>query len=143
MFLWRRDAACRSAAGGSPSPLLVDSFSSPSRLLLPPQVLPIWGLAVPLPAVMMITISLYMVLLGVGLWIRSCLKVGPAGPMKHLVFRRWTCPGSDPFQTSDGGPVQVLTRSRPQTCINMDCACTCQPPDCQSCNCLCFEIRIK
>ncbi|XP_047213368.1 uncharacterized protein LOC124864495 isoform X1 [Girardinichthys multiradiatus] len=38
------------------------------------QVLPIWGLAIPLPAVMMITVSLYMVVLGVGLWIRYCLK---------------------------------------------------------------------
>uniref|UniRef100_A0A8C7XHP8 Uncharacterized protein n=1 Tax=Oryzias sinensis TaxID=183150 RepID=A0A8C7XHP8_9TELE len=28
-------------------------------------------------------------------------------------------------------------------CVNLDCACTCQPPECESCNCLCFEIRIK
>uniref|UniRef100_A0A3B4WTE6 Uncharacterized protein n=1 Tax=Seriola lalandi dorsalis TaxID=1841481 RepID=A0A3B4WTE6_SERLL len=29
------------------------------------------------------------------------------------------------------------------TCVRWDCACTCQPPECESCNCLCFEIRIK
>uniref|UniRef100_A0A3Q3MUH4 Uncharacterized protein n=1 Tax=Mastacembelus armatus TaxID=205130 RepID=A0A3Q3MUH4_9TELE len=31
----------------------------------------------------------------------------------------------------------------PLTCNKWDCACTCQPPECDSCNCLCFEIRIK
>ncbi|KAM7387563.1 hypothetical protein PAMA_009943 [Pampus argenteus] len=66
------------------------------------QVLPVWELAIPLPAVIMITVSLYMIILGIGLWIRSCLK-----------------------------------------CVKWDCACTCQPPECDSCNCLCFEIRIK
>lgn len=28
-------------------------------------------------------------------------------------------------------------------CAKWDCACTCQPPECDSCNCLCFEIRIR
>ncbi|CAI5676487.1 unnamed protein product [Oreochromis niloticus] len=37
-------------------------------------VLPVWRLAIPLPAVLMITVSLYMILLGIGLWIRYCLK---------------------------------------------------------------------
>lgn len=40
------------------------------------QVLPVWRLAIPLPAVLMITVSLYMIVLGIGLWIRYCLKVG-------------------------------------------------------------------
>lgn len=48
-------------------------------LVLVLQVLPVWGLAIPLPAVLMITLSLYMIVLGIGLWIRSCLKVG--GPV--------------------------------------------------------------
>lgn len=43
-----------------------------------PQLLPVGGLAIPLPAVLMITLSLYMVVLGIGLWIRFCLKVGAA-----------------------------------------------------------------
>ncbi len=42
------------------------------------QVLPVWALAIPLPAVLLITLSLYMVVLGVGLWIRTCLKVAAA-----------------------------------------------------------------
>ncbi|XP_061761783.1 uncharacterized protein si:ch211-198p11.6 isoform X2 [Nerophis ophidion] len=29
------------------------------------------------------------------------------------------------------------------SCGRWDCACTCQPPECESCNCLCFEIRVK
>lgn len=44
-----------------------------------PQVLPVWGLAIPLPAVLMITVGLYMMVLGVGLWIRYCLKVCSSG----------------------------------------------------------------
>lgn len=43
-----------------------------------PQVLPVWGLAIPLPAVLMITLGIYMMVLGVGLWIRFWLKVGAA-----------------------------------------------------------------
>lgn len=39
------------------------------------QALPIWGLAIPLPAVLIITLSLYLVVLGIGFWLRSCLKV--------------------------------------------------------------------
>lgn len=55
------------------------------------QVLPIWGLAIPLPAVLMITLSLYMVVLGIGLWIRSCLKVGAAArPFSFLHFIKCT-----------------------------------------------------
>lgn len=43
------------------------------------QVLPIWGLSIPLPAVLMITVGLYMLVLGIGLWVRYCLKVGSVG----------------------------------------------------------------
>uniref|UniRef100_A0A667YRZ3 Uncharacterized protein n=1 Tax=Myripristis murdjan TaxID=586833 RepID=A0A667YRZ3_9TELE len=28
-------------------------------------------------------------------------------------------------------------------CARWDCACTCQPPECDSFNCLCFEIKIR
>uniref|UniRef100_A0A8C5GH36 Metallothionein n=1 Tax=Gouania willdenowi TaxID=441366 RepID=A0A8C5GH36_GOUWI len=37
----------------------------------------------------------------------------------------------------------VVNVSLSPQCWRWDCACTCQPPECQSCNCLCFEIRIK
>lgn len=41
-----------------------------------PQGLPVWGFAIPLPAVLLITLALYVLVLGLGLWIRLCLKVG-------------------------------------------------------------------
>uniref|UniRef100_A0A8B9R5Y1 Uncharacterized protein n=1 Tax=Astyanax mexicanus TaxID=7994 RepID=A0A8B9R5Y1_ASTMX len=28
-------------------------------------------------------------------------------------------------------------------CVMWDCACTCQPPECDSINCICFEIKFK
>ncbi|XP_036003601.1 uncharacterized protein si:ch211-198p11.6 isoform X1 [Fundulus heteroclitus] len=112
------------------------------------QVLPIWGLAVPLPAVMMITISLYMVLLGVGLWIRSCLKdycslgCGACCPDVSVCEQCFRLAEACDCRLPAISSFLPASFSSP-SCINMDCACTCQPPDCQSCNCLCFEIRIK
>ncbi|KAG7504263.1 hypothetical protein JOB18_004728 [Solea senegalensis] len=111
-------------------------------------VLHIWELAVPLPAVLMITVTFYMMLMGVGLWIRFCLKdrcsaeCGDCGPdisISEQCFRL--------AETCDCRPPTVrscLNHSCPSpTCLMWDCACTCQPPECESCNCLCFEIRIK
>uniref|UniRef100_A0A672GSJ3 Uncharacterized protein n=1 Tax=Salarias fasciatus TaxID=181472 RepID=A0A672GSJ3_SALFA len=43
-------------------------------------------------------------------------------------------------------PAPSVSERRPvslRPCPRWDCACTCQPPECESCNCLCFEIRIK
>lgn len=40
-----------------------------------PQVLPVWGLTLPLPAVLMIVVGLYMIFLAMALWFRQCLKV--------------------------------------------------------------------
>ncbi|XP_027260443.1 uncharaterized LOC112694756 homolog isoform X2 [Cricetulus griseus] len=31
----------------------------------------------------------------------------------------------------------------PRCCPLCDCACACQLPDCQSLNCLCFEIKLR
>lgn len=39
------------------------------------QVLPVWGLTLPLPAVLMIVVGLYMIFLAMALWFRQCLKV--------------------------------------------------------------------
>ncbi|XP_069021343.1 uncharacterized protein [Embiotoca jacksoni] len=112
------------------------------------QVLPIWQLAIPLPAVLMITVGLYMVVLGIGLWIRYCLKdccslpcadCCPDVSVCELCFRlAEMCDCRLPSLAS------VLPDSCPSpSCAKWDCACTCQPPECESCNCLCFEIRIK
>lgn len=56
-------------------------FHKPDVLEAPP----IWALAIPLPAVLIITLSLYLVLLGVAFWLRACLKVSGSGANR---FRR-------------------------------------------------------
>ncbi|XP_040919106.1 uncharacterized protein si:ch211-198p11.6 isoform X1 [Toxotes jaculatrix] len=112
------------------------------------QVLHIWELALPLPAVLIITVSFYMVVLGIGLWIRFCLKdrcsseCGDCCPNISICEQCFRlaemCDCRLPTMRS------CLTNSCPSpTCVKWDCACTCQPPECESCNCLCFEIRIK
>ncbi|RVE69932.1 hypothetical protein OJAV_G00083000 [Oryzias javanicus] len=113
------------------------------------QVLPIWGLAIPLPAVMIITVSLYMVLVGIGFWIRYCLKdrcsseCGGCCPdvslCENCLRLAEMCNCRLPAVRSFLPNPCLL----PNPCVNLDCACTCQPPECESCNCLCFEIRIK
>ncbi|XP_037544705.1 uncharacterized protein si:ch211-198p11.6 [Nematolebias whitei] len=112
------------------------------------QVLPVWGLAIPLPAVLMITVGLYMMVLGVGLWIRYCLKD------QCSVHCPCCCPNismcEQCFRLAEKCDCRLPTvRSflpdvcSSPSCVHMDCTCTCQPPECNSCNCLCFEIRIK
>ncbi|XP_060946695.1 uncharacterized protein si:ch211-198p11.6 [Limanda limanda] len=111
-------------------------------------VLNIWELSIPLPAVLMITLGVYMVVLCIGLWIRFCLKdrcssdCGDCCPnislCDHCFRLAEVCNCRLPTMRS------CLTDSCPApTCAKWDCACTCQPPECESCNCLCFEIRIK
>ncbi|XP_029692263.1 uncharacterized protein si:ch211-198p11.6 [Takifugu rubripes] len=113
------------------------------------QALPIWGLAIPLPAVLIITLSLYLVVLGIGFWLRSCLKercsswcddccpdMSPASEQCCRLVEMCDCkmPSMNSYWTTDC-PINP--------CANWDCACTCQPPECDSCNCLCFEIRVR
>uniref|UniRef100_A0A1A8GDX0 Uncharacterized protein n=1 Tax=Nothobranchius korthausae TaxID=1143690 RepID=A0A1A8GDX0_9TELE len=112
------------------------------------QVLPVWGLAIPLPAVLMITVGLYMMVLGLGLWIRYCLK-------DYCSFECANCCPDISISEQCFRVAEMCDCRLPNihsflpnscsspSCINMDCACTCQPPECDSCNCLCFEIRIK
>ncbi|KAI3359950.1 hypothetical protein L3Q82_013845, partial [Scortum barcoo] len=178
-----------------------------------PQVLPVWELAIPLPAVLMITLSLYMVVLGIGLWIRYCLKdrcssecadccpnvsiceqcfrmaevcdyslptvrqcltdscPSPSTKMKRKEVRDFhlkeVCCENTVKQQPQRGEAGFLSLIQSVSdvehqccqyhdqlhfselccvfsqCVKWDCACTCQPPECESCNCLCFEIRIK
>ncbi|CAN9505069.1 unnamed protein product [Ophioblennius macclurei] len=109
---------------------------------------PVWDLSIPLPAVMIITVSLYMILVGISFWVRYCLQdkcstdccaCCPDVPVCELCFRlAETCDCSLPAVGA------LLPTSCPApSCPRWDCACTCQPPECESCNCLCFEIRIK
>uniref|UniRef100_A0A665SYS8 Uncharacterized protein n=1 Tax=Echeneis naucrates TaxID=173247 RepID=A0A665SYS8_ECHNA len=105
------------------------------------QVLQVWELAIPLPAVMIIIVSFYMMALGIGLWIRLCLKVGAGKSFSSGAVTQ----SRETMLLHLYAPKSACYRpiiSYPQ-CEKWDCACTCQPPECESCNCLCFEIRIK
>ncbi|XP_078140513.1 uncharacterized protein LOC144539437 [Centroberyx gerrardi] len=111
-------------------------------------VLPVWGLALPLPAVVMITVGLYMVFLAMALWVRFCLKD------RCSLACGDCCPNISPCEQCfewaelcDCRPPSLhscLDQTCPSpSCARWDCACTCQPPECESCNCLCFEIKIR
>ncbi|XP_044037541.1 keratin-associated protein 4-5 isoform X2 [Siniperca chuatsi] len=111
------------------------------------NVLPVWGLAIPLPAVLMITLSLYMIVLGIGLWIRSCLKdrcceCGDCCPDISLCEQCFRLAEMCDCRLPTLRSCRADSCPSP-SCVKWDCACTCQPPECDSCNCLCFEIRIK
>ncbi|KAL6102405.1 uncharacterized protein ACO6RY_02018 [Pungitius sinensis] len=111
-------------------------------------VLPIWELSIPLPAVLMITLGLYMVVLGVGLWIRSCLKDRCPAECVDCCPNISLCERCFRFAQMFDCRLPTVRSCRAvscpsPSCAGCDCACTCQPPECDSCNCLCFEIRIK
>ncbi|XP_059924033.1 uncharacterized protein si:ch211-198p11.6 [Gadus macrocephalus] len=80
------------------------------------------GMALPLPAVLMIAVGIYVFVLAMALWFRHCLKDRCTGMWKGLL----------------SGPLPLNVE-----CANWDCTCTCQPPECESCNCLCFEIKLR
>ncbi|XP_059203210.1 uncharacterized protein LOC131982678 [Centropristis striata] len=112
------------------------------------QVLPIWELSIPLPAVLMITLTLYMMVLGIGLWIRYCLKDRCSSECSDCCPDISIC--EECFRFGEMCDCRLPTMrsclavpcSSP-SCGGWDCACTCTPPECESCNCLCFEIRIN
>ncbi|XP_034047123.1 uncharacterized protein si:ch211-198p11.6 [Thalassophryne amazonica] len=112
------------------------------------EVLYVWQLSIPLPAVLMITVSLYVVIVATVLGLRHCLKD------KCSVGCGDCCPNLSPCeqcfkfaQVCDFGPPSL----QPCLCANCptfsfptwDAACTCPSPDCDSCDCFCFEIRIR
>ncbi|XP_061159102.1 uncharacterized protein si:ch211-198p11.6 isoform X2 [Syngnathus typhle] len=111
-------------------------------------LVPVLGLAVPLPAIIMAGVTLYMLVLALVLWIRFCLKercpplCGSCCPdfsVWDQCFRlAQSCDCRLPTLRSC-----LMDAGSPPSCSSWDCACTCQPPECESCNCLCFEIRIK
>ncbi|CAJ1075930.1 SCO-spondin [Xyrichtys novacula] len=120
-------------------------------------VLPIWGLAIPLPAVLMITVVLYMIVLGIGLWIRYCLKdrcscdCGDCCPdisFCEQCFRlaeicHCNMPTTKSCWKDCPSCPACPSCSSCSPCSCWDCPCSFQPPECDSCHCLCFEIRIK
>ncbi|XP_019906217.1 uncharacterized protein si:ch211-198p11.6 isoform X1 [Esox lucius] len=117
------------------------------------SVLPVWGLALPLPAVLMIVVGVYMLFLAMALWFRQCLKeqCSPEcgdccpniAPCDYCLECAESCNCRTPSMRS------CLDQTCPSTCPSLpncamwDCACTCQPPECESFNCLCFEIKFR
>ncbi|KAM9541535.1 uncharacterized protein ACWYII_039053 isoform 1-T4 [Salvelinus alpinus] len=117
------------------------------------MVLPVWGLTLPLPAVLMIVVGLYMIFLAMALWFRQCLKeqCSPEcgdccpniAPFEYCLACAESCNCRMPSLRS------CLDQTCPSTCPSLpncnmwDCACTCQPPECESFNCLCFEIKLR
>lgn len=118
------------------------------------QVLSAWQLALPLPAVLMITVSIYMVLLGAAIWVRYCLKdrcsfsCGDCCPDVSVCDQCFkvaeVCDCRPPsLRSCLSSTCPSFSSCLAPSCAKMDCACTCQPLECDTCNCLCFEIRIK
>uniref|UniRef100_A0A8C6DFP0 Uncharacterized protein n=1 Tax=Moschus moschiferus TaxID=68415 RepID=A0A8C6DFP0_MOSMO len=87
----------------------MDASSSPWN----PTPAPVSGpsLLLPIPAIVVLSVGIYLLLLGLVLLTRHCLL--------------------------DWAP------HCPRCCPLCDCACACQLPDCQSLNCLCFEIKLR
>ncbi|XP_077386817.1 uncharacterized protein LOC144024427 [Festucalex cinctus] len=112
------------------------------------SVVPFMGLAVPLPAIILAAITLYMLVLALVLWIRFCFKerCQLACDSCCPTFSIWEC-CFRLAQSCDCRPptprLCLMDVCSLPSCSKWDCACTCQPPECESCNCLCFEIRIK
>ncbi|XP_076851798.1 uncharacterized protein LOC143503690 [Brachyhypopomus gauderio] len=112
------------------------------------MVPPSWALPLPLPAVVMVTVGLYMLLLAGVLWCHRCLRPQCSSQCADC------CPGVSAFercyvcaQSCDCRPPNLhacLDHSCPSpSCVVWDCACTCQPPECDSVNCICFEIKFR
>ncbi|XP_035471885.1 guanine nucleotide-binding protein subunit gamma 4 [Scophthalmus maximus] len=111
-------------------------------------MLNIWELAIPLPAVLIITVVFYLVAMAIGLWIRVCVKdrcapdCGDCCPNISVCDRCFSLAETCDCRLPTMRSCRASSCPSP-ACLNWDCACTCQPPECESCNCLCCEIRIK
>ncbi|XP_038619385.1 uncharaterized LOC112694756 homolog [Tachyglossus aculeatus] len=122
----------------------------------------------PIPAIVFIAVGLYLLLMGLVLGTRRCLlargccqdcgescgKTGVRGPCGcHCCCCRRDCAQACDFTVPS--PARCLDACCPRPaecswvpgcphcCPLCDCACACQPPDCQSLNCLCFEIKLR
>ncbi|XP_036775388.2 sperm mitochondrial-associated cysteine-rich protein isoform X1 [Manis pentadactyla] len=121
------------------------------------------SLLLPIPAIVFIAVGIYLLLLCLVLLTRRCLlaqgcctdcsslcrKQGASRPQDCC----WTCVEACDFPLPS--PANCLDACCPQPteagwappchccCPLCDCACACQLPDCQSLNCLCFEIKLR
>nr|XP_048310879.1 keratin-associated protein 4-3 [Myodes glareolus] len=121
------------------------------------------SLLLPIPAIVFITVGVYLLLLGLVLLTRHCLLAQGcctdcSSPCRKQTASEsqdcfWNCaeacdfPLPSPAHYLDAccpHPSEAGWAPRcPQCCPLCDCACACQLPDCQSLNCLCFEIKLR
>ncbi|XP_048053161.1 uncharacterized protein si:ch211-198p11.6 [Megalobrama amblycephala] len=112
------------------------------------KAVPVWALSLPLPAIVMISVGIYMIVLAAVLWCHHCLKAkcdpqcsdccAGFSPCEYCLVCAQSCDCRPPSMRS------CLDYSCPSpNCAMWDCACTCQPPECDSINCFCFEIKFK
>ncbi|XP_059888019.1 uncharacterized protein [Globicephala melas] len=139
----------------------MDASSSPWNPTPAPVSSP--SLLLPIPAIVVLAVGIYLLLLGLVLLTRHCLlaqgcctdcsspcrKQGASKPQDCC----WTCAEACDFPLPS--PAHYLDACCPQPaesdwaprcprcCPLCDCACACQLPDCQSLNCLCFEIKLR
>ncbi|XP_019504250.1 PREDICTED: uncharacterized protein LOC109385938 isoform X1 [Hipposideros armiger] len=121
------------------------------------------SLLLPIPAIVFIAVGIYLLLLGLVLLTRHCLLAqgccaNCSSPCRKQGASRtqdccWACaeacnfPLPSPAHCLDAccpQPTEAGWAPRcPRCCPLCDCACACQLPDCQSLNCLCFEIKLR
>ncbi|XP_049760067.1 keratin-associated protein 10-11 isoform X3 [Elephas maximus indicus] len=128
-----------------------------------PAPVSIPSLLLPIPAIVFIAVGVYLLLLGLVLLIRHCLLAQGCCTDCSSPCRKpsaserqdccWTCAEACDFPLPS--PALCLDACCPQPteagwaphcphcCPLCDCACACQLPDCQSLNCLCFEIKLR
>ncbi|XP_049760066.1 keratin-associated protein 10-11 isoform X2 [Elephas maximus indicus] len=142
-------------------PVLTQVSSSPWNPTPAPVSIP--SLLLPIPAIVFIAVGVYLLLLGLVLLIRHCLLAQGCCTDCSSPCRKpsaserqdccWTCAEACDFPLPS--PALCLDACCPQPteagwaphcphcCPLCDCACACQLPDCQSLNCLCFEIKLR
>ncbi|XP_075773520.1 uncharacterized protein LOC142825558 isoform X2 [Pelodiscus sinensis] len=121
------------------------------------------SLLLPLPAIVFITVAAYLLLLLLLLALRQCLlsrglcadccwcEKGVLGaPCQCCVSCTEACDCAPSSLTRCletcwprcQGWEHAACLSVPRCCPLCDCACAYQPPDCQSINCICFEVKL-
>ncbi|XP_053551262.1 uncharacterized protein LOC128642506 [Bombina bombina] len=126
-----------------------------------PRATAVSELSIPLPAVILLAVSLYLIVLFFLLLIHQCLqardccpscfgwqKVGELGLCDMCISCAQTCDCRMP------SPAHVMDSCCPSnpscpSCSGLSCcplcdfACTYQPPDCNPINCICCEIKLR
>ncbi|XP_016279681.1 sperm mitochondrial-associated cysteine-rich protein [Monodelphis domestica] len=131
---------------------------------LNPAQAPVVSASLPIPAIVFITVVVYLLLLGLVLLARrylveqdcclsdcrgSCRKEDAPGPFECCQGYAEACdfPLPSPARCLDACCPQPMEAGWapqcPRCCPLCDCACACQLPECQSLNCLCFEIKLR